>query len=72
MVNHPAVAKAGEIDPEARAYLFWTRMPVVTVEDKDDSYLVTFRDQRFMISGIGDRFVVRTTVPKDRLDSPDR
>lgn len=72
MVNHPAVAKAGEIDPEAKAYLFWTRMPVVTVEDKDDSYLVTLRDQRFMISGIGDRFVVRTTVPKDRLDSPDR
>lgn len=72
MVNHPAVAKAGEIDPEARAYLFWTRMPVVTVEDKGDSYLVTLRDQRFMISGIGDRFVVRTTVPKDRLDKSDR
>ncbi|MEP2989297.1 MAG: metal-dependent hydrolase [Parasphingorhabdus sp.] len=68
MVNHPAVAKAGEIDPEARAYLFWTRMPVVTVEDNVDNYLVTLRDQRFMISGIGDRFVVRTTVPKDRLD----
>lgn len=72
MMNHPAVAKAGEIDPEARAYLFWTRMPVVTVEDKDGNYLVTLRDQRFMISGIGDRFVVRTSVPKDRLDETAR
>ena len=66
--DHPAVAMAGEIDPEARAYLFWTRMPVATVEDKGADYLVTLRDQRFMISGIGDRFVVRTSVPKDRLE----
>jgi len=67
-VDHPAVARAGEIDPEAKAYLFWTRMPVVTVEDEGENYLVTLSDQRFMISGIGDRFVVRSIVPKDRLD----
>jgi len=72
MLNHPAVAKAGEIDPEVKAYLFWSRMPVVTVEDKDDNYLVTLRDQRFMISGIGNQFVVQTTVPKDRLDEAER
>lgn len=68
MANHPAVAKAGEMDPDVKAFLFWTRMPVVTVEDKGDNYLVVFNDQRFMISGIGDRFVVRATVPKDSLD----
>ncbi|QJB67939.1 metal-dependent hydrolase [Parasphingorhabdus halotolerans] len=66
--DHPAVARAGYIDPEARAYLFWTRMPVATVEDRGENFLVTLRDQRFMISGIGDRFVVRTAVPKDRLE----
>jgi len=42
-------------------------LPIATVEDRGDDYLVTLRDQRFTISGIGDRFTVKTAVPKDRL-----
>lgn len=70
-MDHPAIAVAGQIDLQARSYLVWTRMPIATVEDRGDDYLVTLRDQRFTISGIGDRFTVKTSVPKDRLAEKD-
>ena len=37
------VARAREVSADARAYLFWSRMPFATFEDAG----VTFNDQRF-------------------------
>ncbi|MGP1352440.1 MAG: metal-dependent hydrolase [Parasphingopyxis sp.] len=44
-------------NPDARAYLFWARMPFV--ERRDGRVLL--RDQRFTFDGIGDRFIVDVT-----------
>ncbi|QLC24034.1 metal-dependent hydrolase [Parasphingopyxis algicola] len=47
-------------NPDARAYLFWARMPFV--ERREGRVLL--RDQRFTFDGIGDRFTVDVTVPE--------
>ncbi|WP_417593822.1 metal-dependent hydrolase [Parasphingorhabdus sp.] len=49
---------------DAAAFLFWSRMPVMAV---DDSQMIV-RDQRFMDPLVGDRFSVRVNVRKDRLE----
>jgi inner membrane protein len=53
------IRAAMERDPDARAFLFWSRMPVATVE-KD---AIVIRDQRFMDPRVGDRFTLR--IPLD-------
>tara|TARA_R110000824_G_scaffold21502_8_gene80144 strand:- start:3766 stop:4758 length:993 start_codon:yes stop_codon:yes gene_type:complete len=51
---------------DAAAFLFWSRMPVITADDGE----ITVRDQRFMDPLVGDRFSVRVNVRKDRLERP--
>jgi inner membrane protein len=65
----PANAKflASEVarsSKDGAAFLFWSRMPVVTAVGAR----VTVRDQRFMDPLVGDRFMVRVNVRKDRLE----
>ncbi|WP_373491450.1 metal-dependent hydrolase [Parasphingorhabdus sp.] len=52
------------VSDDAAAFLFWSRMPVITATDTR----VTVRDQRFMDPLVGDRFTVRLDVRKDRLE----
>lgn len=56
------IARASD---DAAAFLFWSRMPVITATDDQ----VTVRDQRFMDPFVGDRFTVRVNVRKDRLEA---
>lgn len=46
-------------DPAARAFLFWSRMPVA----QSDGDAIRLRDQRFMHPLAQDRFEVRLTAP---------
>ncbi|HEV7342681.1 MAG TPA: metal-dependent hydrolase [Sphingopyxis sp.] len=46
-------------DPDARAFLFWARMPVA----QKDGDAIMLRDQRFMHPLSQDRFQVRLTAP---------
>jgi inner membrane protein len=46
-------------DPDARAFLFWARMPVAQA----GSDAIMLRDQRFMHPLSQDRFQVRMTAP---------
>ncbi len=46
-------------DADARAYLFWSRMPMVSLEDKGGAPMLVLRDQRFSNPLAGDRFTVR-------------
>ena len=46
-------------DPAARAFLFWSRMPVA--EPEDDA--IVLRDQRYMQPLARDRFTVRVSYP---------
>ena len=46
-------------DPDARAFLFWARMPVA----QKDGDAILLRDQRFMHPLAQDRFQVRLTAP---------
>ncbi len=48
-----------EGDPDARAFLFWARMPVA----QPDGDAILLRDQRFMHPLAQDRFQVRLTAP---------
>lgn len=51
---------AAAADPAARAFLFWSRMPVAELhEDR-----IVLRDQRFMDPRVGDRFSVTLRPPK--------
>ena len=47
-------------DPAARAFLFWSRMPVAELHPDR----IVLRDQRFMDPRIGDRFSVTLRPPK--------
>jgi inner membrane protein len=49
-----AAIRSGNAD--ARAYIFWSRMPIAEVEPDGT---VVIRDQRFMDPRVGDRFTVR-------------
>jgi inner membrane protein len=57
----PEIARSSN---DAAAFLFWSRMPVITAVGAR----VTVRDQRFMDPLVGDRFTVRVNVRKDRLE----
>jgi len=58
-MDDPRVATWIRADPAARAFLFWSRMPVA---QKDDDAIL-LRDQRFMHPLAQDRFQVRLTAP---------
>jgi inner membrane protein len=58
-INRERLARSARSDPAARAFLFWSRMPVV-VNSKVGPVLM---DQRFMDPRIGDRFSVTLRPP---------
>jgi inner membrane protein len=53
------VARAREASADARAFLFWSRMPVATLDDAG----VTFGDQRFMREITRATFTVKVPLP---------
>jgi inner membrane protein len=58
--NVPGLRDAAAADPAARAFLFWSRMPVAELhEDR-----IVLRDQRFMDPRVGDRFSVTLRPPQ--------
>jgi inner membrane protein len=61
-LNDPRLAAAAKRDAHVRAFLFWSRMPVV-IEDGGRAYLT---DQRFLDSGTGSRGRGNFTVPLDK------
>ncbi len=58
-MDDPRLRHFVQTDRDARAFLFWSRMPVAT---RDGDGLV-LRDQRFMQSFARDRFMVRIEAP---------
>ena len=55
----PRLATWVRADPAARAFLFWSRMPVA----QEDGEAILLRDQRFMHPLAQERFQVRLTAP---------
>ncbi len=51
----PRLADAIAKNPDAKAFLFWSRMPIVEI----DGDVATLRDQRFADPRVADRFAVR-------------
>lgn len=66
--NDPAVVRsvyeAAKDDKSLRAFLFWSRMPIM--EKKGDQIQIS--DQRFDNPLLGGRFSIRIPYPKDRLE----
>ena len=58
-MDDPRIATWAKADPAARAFLFWSRMPVA----QRDGDAILVRDQRFMHPLARDRFQVRLTAP---------
>ena len=58
-MDDPRLATWVKADPAARAFLFWSRMPVA----QKDGDVILLRDQRFMHPLAQDRFQVRLTAP---------
>lgn len=58
-MDDPRLALWTKGDPAARAFLFWTRMPVL----ERDGDAIVLRDQRYMQPLARDRFMVRVTKP---------
>lgn len=56
-LDHPGLPALLGSDAGARAFLFWSRMPIVTQRDAT----ARLRDQRFMDPATGDRFSVEIT-----------
>jgi len=65
-MNDPRLAIWVKGDPDARAFLFWARMPVA--EREGDALVL--RDQRFMHPLAEERFQVRLTAP-DTASAPE-
>ncbi len=57
-IGDPRIARVAETNPQVRAFLFWSRMPVMRVEG--DTLVLT--DQRFSNPLVGDRFTVRAEL----------
>lgn len=53
---------ASQADPEVAAFVFWSRMPVASINEKTSPFELTLADQRFMGSPVGDRFKVKTRM----------
>ena len=58
-MDDPRLATWVRADPAARAFLFWSRMPVA----QKDGEAILLRDQRFMHPLAQERFQVRLTAP---------
>lgn len=58
-MDDPRLATWVKADPAARAFLFWSRMPVA----EKDGDVIVLRDQRFMHPLAQDRFQVRLAAP---------
>lgn len=58
-MDDPRLATWVKADPAARAFLFWSRMPVA----QKDGDQILLRDQRFMHPLAQDRFQIRLTAP---------
>ena len=58
-MDDPRIATWAKADPGARAFLFWSRMPVA----QKDGDAILLRDQRFMHPLARDRFQVRLKAP---------
>lgn len=59
-MSDPRIAEWAKHDPEAQAFLFWSRMPVAELHPDR----IVLRDQRFMGSFAGDRFSVTLRPPR--------
>ncbi|GAA0480193.1 metal-dependent hydrolase [Parasphingorhabdus litoris] len=60
------IADAKKADPDALAFLFWARMPVLQQSDDPDNagrLVLDLADMRFRDPLVKDRFTVRTTMP---------
>lgn len=58
-MDDPRVAKVRQGNADARAFLFWSRMPVATVEGN----MLVLTDQRFADLPVARSFVVRAPLP---------
>jgi len=58
-MDDPRIAEWAKADPAARAFLFWSRMPVAELHPDR----IVLRDQRYMDPRIGDRFTVTLRPP---------
>ncbi len=58
-MDDPRIAQLRLKNANARAFLFWSRMPVATAED----HLLVLTDQRFADSPVARSFVVRAPLP---------
>ncbi|MCG6120166.1 MAG: metal-dependent hydrolase [Blastomonas sp.] len=58
----PLVARAAAQDPDAKAFLFWARIPYASLTGIPGGTRVTLRDARFDSSPIADRFTVIVDV----------
>lgn len=58
-MDDPRLAPWVKADPVARAFLFWSRMPVA----QKDGHAILLRDQRFMHPLARERFQVRLSAP---------
>lgn len=65
-MEDPRIAIWAKANPAARAFLFWSRMPVA----QRDGDAILLRDQRFMHPLAQDRFQVRLTAP-DTASQPE-
>lgn len=66
-MDDPRIAEWAKADPAARAFLFWSRMPVA--QPSGDAILL--RDQRFINPVAGDRFMVRLRAPDTASHPPE-
>ncbi len=58
-MGDPNIAKLRSADPDVRAFLFWSRMPVARVEN----HMVVLTDQRFGNSPVASNFTIKTPLP---------
>lgn len=58
-MGDPNIAKLRSADPDVRAFLFWSQMPVARVEN----HKLVLTDQRFGNSPVASNFTVKTPLP---------
>lgn len=59
------VGVATATDPDADAFIFWSRMELVSVESNNGIDTAVLTDQRFSNPMVADRFTVRVRLPKE-------
>jgi inner membrane protein len=59
-MSDPRIAEWAKHDPAAKAFLFWSRMPVAELHDDH----IILRDQRFLGSPASGQFTVTLRKPK--------